>query len=203
MLSGTGLTNARYGIGRHWGVNGTQTTPSFLSGYANKSYVEADLINIGSGNALSMFFGITANAFPPRFRNNINLKETATGWQTRFLFRRSDTLGIQDVLISTTTTISNLYKTYRLEFYDGGLDVGSYGFDWKVKIDGTVVLESNNGVSQIYSRLSLQPNTLDNAWCNSPVFQFFTDLESSLATIRPTTWDNLAIVINNNTSCLP
>ncbi len=212
MLSNTGGTNNDYGITRNWGVDGGVLTPDFPSGYANKSLFKVDLVNVGSGD-LNIYFGIpyTTDSTSP-LQNCFRIyKGGGSTSSIDFEFREASGIGgallRRVVSLSTSVADSALYTTYELQFYDGAIKGSpwtSFEWEWKVLIGGTVVAESMTGTNRNHGKMSIAYNTINPTfWCDQPKVSIYHPAALPPGIVPATTWDNLAIAINGNDSCLP
>ncbi len=194
------------GIKRRWGV--TDAT-DFISGYANATWFEFELVEMGTaaGDAnpqVDFFAALLFEgdvAFRPGFNFSSRFSNNSTRFEIDFLYR--DPYSIQTLRLDTSgwgDDTSFMNNTYKLEMYDGAYDGdGIFRWEWKVWVGGVVVAESMTGVSRNYYKLEYDNGT---GWCENSGICFFNTVVGFKA--QPTvTLDNIRFHVNNDTDCLP
>lgn len=206
QISTSASVGSTYGVYRDWGVSGSPRNPNFELGYSKKTYGEIEFINVGSGD-LDLFITLSSEGGPISTGFHIYKSQTTTS-RIDFVYDYWTTTSLTKTInIDSSIADADLYKTYRIEVYDGRINSNNdvrWDFEWKAVIDGTVVLESMTSGVRNYPALSWGlASNVPAFWCDRPGFSIYHRAVPVGYSTPTTTWDNLKISVNGNETCLP
>jgi len=198
-------TNAFASMMRHYGVNGSvQNSTGFLTGYANRNVFTIDLAALPASGVISSYFGIKIGTLAVSTTTQgifIEIKQRSGGgaWDLFARWSLNTTFPTQQTatLLPVTTTLSNFYGQYQIEFFNPVYVYNSQffnfvRFNWNVLKDGVTLASSLS-----YTNLEMNYNQL-NLCDNTYYFAQAQDTDNADAT-----FDNFGIGLNGNLSCLP
>jgi len=197
-------TNAFASMMRHYGVNGSvQNSTGFLTGYANRNVFTIDLVDLPASGVISCHFGIFVGSgnddSGQGIKIQINERSGGGAWDCEAYWSLNTTFPTNQTatLLPVTTTLSNFYGRYQIEFFNPVYVYNSQffnfvRFNWNVVKDGITLASSTS-----YTNLEMNYNAF-NLCDDTYYFARVQDTGNADAT-----FDNFGIGLNGNLSCLP
>ncbi|MDB4442125.1 hypothetical protein N9219_01745 [bacterium] len=208
-------TQAQQTIYGSWGVDGGLLTPSFTTGYANKTYTELDCLSFTNYLTYMTYAIAPRGIFQQASNPTITLRVGHNGnsdIEKKVFWYDVDNV-VQSVVIDSipdaSFTQAYIQHVYRIELYDYQQQTGSDSksratFQWKILEDGVVIEESHDGTTQLNSVFASQPPSKDvsDNWCNTPVVAISSD-GYNLFGVSQVEFDDFKISVNGDESCIP
>lgn len=183
-----------------------------MTGYSNRTSLEIDIVDVNSITD-SLGIAIQPRGIPSGLDKEFiafSVQYISTGnYRKRLSYTDVDGVELQvDIPFSGTVTKAYYLHTYTLEIYDylqqtGSDSVSRATWQWKVKEDGSTLMESHNGTSQLHARFAAAPPPVGvgTSWCTNPVIRVTHQGFSFPSTSME--FDNLKLNVNGDESCSP
>lgn len=190
-----------FGISKGWGVS--SQSDLHTSGYSNRSIFgwTVDSWDRDGDSTNNILFGLRGY-----YQMSIYIVESGSSFTPYFEITNRVSEVQQYIPMPSMSHPSGLLSKFEIELYDGvdeGVVSGQTGttassFEWKVKIDDLIVLESMTGTTRNYEKTLF--GTTD--WCELP--KAFVDVNNSSTAADPTlTLSEWRISIAGDDGCVP
>jgi hypothetical protein len=138
--------------------------------------------------------------FRPTIEFDSLFSNNATRYRTNFVYT-GGTVFLAQTGFNTTGDTSAIEGTYKIEMYDGAIVSGSYKFEWKIWLNGSVVAQSLNGTTRVNPALTFDCGDATDAWCQNPRIQFYNYIVQGTKKHPTMTIDNVKLHVNADDSC--
>ena len=196
------------------GVSGGNDSPDFETAYADKTVLEVEVKDVESTNhKVSLGFlpeGDIAGVDYPRIFISTGYVNSTTHRKRVRWTDVDNSVQTADLTFSSPANTDYYKHTYAIELYDyqqqtGSDSVSRATFEWKIVESGSVLFESHDGTSRLYSRFGAAlPTDVAYDWCSSPRGRLTVSGFNHISFgTNIAYFDNLSVNVNGDDSCVP